>query len=59
METFGFLTHFEDFDTNASRGEFIFLQVDPLQVGDPVEGLGWDAADVVACTFDELQSVCT
>lgn len=51
------MSYFEGFSINASRGEFVFLEVNPFQVGDAVEGFGWDATDVVACRSQELQSV--
>lgn len=43
------MSYFEGFTINARRSEFVFLEVDPFQVGDAVESFCWDAADVVAC----------
>lgn len=51
------MSYSEGFSINAGRGEFVFLQVDPFQVGDTIEGFCWDAADVVACRSEEFQLV--
>lgn len=48
------MSYSEGFSINAGRGEFVFLQVDPFQVGDTIEGFCWDAADVVACRSEEF-----
>lgn len=50
------MSYFEGFSIDVGGGQFVFLQVDPFQVGDAIEGLGWDAADVVTCGSEELQS---
>lgn len=51
------MSYFEGFSTDASRGEFVLLQVDPLQVGDAIKGFCWDAADGVACRSEEFLSL--
>lgn len=42
-------SYFEGFSIDAGRSESVFLEVDPFQVGDTIEGFCRDAADVVAC----------
>lgn len=50
------MSHFEGFIVNAGRGQLVFLQVDPFQVGDAIEGFCWNAADVVALS-EKFQSI--
>lgn len=52
----GCRSYFEGFGINSSRGELVLLQVNPFQVGDAIEGFGWDTSDVVACGSEELRS---
>lgn len=51
------MSYFEGFSVNASRGEFVFLQVDPFQVRNSIKGFCRDAADAVACRSEEVQAV--
>lgn len=48
-----FMSYFKGFSIDAGRGEFVFLQVDPFQVGDAIKGFSWDAADVVSCRLED------
>lgn len=48
-----FLSYFKGFSIDAGRGEFVFLQVDPFQVGNAIKGFSWDAADAVSCRLEE------
>lgn len=51
------MSYSKGFIIDGGRGEFVFLEVDPFQVGDAVKGSCWDAANVVSCRSEQFQSV--